>query len=125
MEVYPDAIVLLSCREDEEQWWRSANATIFQALDRLGEVSPEQQQMIFDLLDLRFTPDWREHDASVAAYLRHNEEVRSRVPAGRLVEWTPGDGWVPLCQALGAREPADPFPHVNTTAEFRAMIGLD
>ena len=125
MEVYPDAIVLLSCREDGEQWWRSANATIFQALDRVGEVSPEQQQMIFDLLDLRFTPDWREHDASVAAYLRHNEQVRSRVPAGRLVEWRPGDDWGPLCQALNVPEPADPFPHVNTTAEFRAMIGLD
>ena len=125
MEVYPDAIVLLSCREDGEQWWRSASATIFQALDRVGEVSPEQQQMIFDLLDLRFTPDWREHDASVAAYLRHNEQVRSRVPAGRLVEWRPGDDWGPLCQALNVPEPADPFPHVNTTAEFRAMIGLD
>jgi hypothetical protein len=125
MEVYPEAIVLLSCREDGEQWWGSANATIFQALDRVGETSPGQKQMIYDLLDLRFTPEWREHDASVAAYVRHNAEVRRRVPAGRLVELRPGEGWPPLCQALGVSEPVEPFPHVNTTAEFRAMIGLD
>jgi hypothetical protein len=81
--------------------------------------------MIFDLLDLRFTPEWRNHDASVAAYHRHNEEVRRRVPPGRLVEWRPGDDWAPLCQALGVPEPAEPFPHANTTAEFRAMTGLD
>ncbi len=125
MEVYPEAIVVLSCREDGEQWWASANATIFQAIDRLGEGPPGQQQMVYDLLDLRFTPDWRQHDASVAAYVRHNEEVRKRVPPGRLVEWRTGDDWGPLCQALGVPEPADPFPHVNTRAEFRAMIGLD
>jgi hypothetical protein len=125
MEVYPEAIVLLSCRDDGEQWWGSANATIFHALDRFGEESPEWQQMVYDLFDLRFTPGWRDHDASVAGYVRHNAEVRRRVPAGRLVEWRAGDGWPPLCQALGVPEPEGPFPHVNTTAEFRAMIGLD
>jgi hypothetical protein len=125
MEVYPEAIVLLSCRADGEQWWRSANATIFQAIDRLGEGPPGQQRMVYDLLDLRFTPAWREHDASVAAYLRHNEEVRKRVPVGRLVEWRPGDDWGPLCEALAVPEPGEPFPHVNSTADFRAMIGLD
>lgn len=61
----------------------------------------------------------------MAAYLRHNEAVRARVPAGRLLEWQPGDGWAPICQALGVSEPADPFPHVNTTSDFRAMTGLD
>jgi hypothetical protein len=125
MEVYPDAIVLLSSREDADEWWQSAHATIFGAIDRLADGPPGFQPMVFDLLGVRFTPDWREHDASVAAYLRHNEEVRRQVPAGRLVEWTPRDGWAPLCQALGLPEPGEPFPHVNTTADFRTMVGLD
>ena len=124
-DVYPEAIVLLSSRDDPEEWWRSANATIFQAIDRLSEAPPGQQEMIFDLLDLRFTPGWRERDGSVAAYVRHNDEVRRRVPADRLVEWKPRDGWAPLCDALGLPEPGEPFPHVNTTADFRTMIGLD
>jgi hypothetical protein len=125
MEVYPEAIVLLSSRDDAEEWWRSAHATIFQAIDRLPESPPGLQDMVLDLFDLRFTPAWRHHDDSVAAYVRHNDEVRRRVPASRLVEWNPRDGWEPLCQALALPEPGEPFPHVNTTADFRTMIGLD
>jgi hypothetical protein len=81
--------------------------------------------MVFEMLSRRFTPDWRDHDAAVAAYDRHIQEVRERVPPGRLVEWQPGDGWAPLCQALGLPEPEAPFPHVNTTDDFRRMTGLD
>jgi sulfotransferase family protein len=47
------------------------------------------------------------------------------VPPSRLVEWQPGDGWAPPCAALDAAVPAEPFPHVNTTDEFRTMTGLD
>ncbi len=41
------------------------------------------------------------------------------------MEWTPADGWGPLCAGLGLAEPAIPFPHVNSKDEFRAMAGLD
>ncbi len=47
------------------------------------------------------------------------------MPAHRLVEYHPGDGWGPLCAALGVPEPSDPYPHVNTTDDFRLMAGLD
>ena len=127
--LYPDAIVLLSMRDDPETWWRSANETIFSALARVGGVTgigaTPLDEMALDMLSLRFTKDWREHDAALAAYERHIAEVRARVPAGRLVEWRPGDGWEPLCTGLGIAVPDTPFPHVNTTAEFRAMTGLD
>jgi hypothetical protein len=51
--------------------------------------------------------------------------VRATAPPDRLLEWHPGDGWAPLCTALGVDIPDEPFPHVNSTAEFRAMAGLD
>jgi hypothetical protein len=51
--------------------------------------------------------------------------VRSTAPADRLVEWHPGDGWDPVCAALGTAIPDKPFPHVNTTSDFRAEVGLD
>ena len=124
MQRCPDAVVLLSERTDAEAWWRSASETIFAAIERVTADAPDLERMIFDMLATRFTPDWRDHDASVAAYTRHNAEVRARVPADRLVTWTPGDGWAPLCAALGVPEPAEPFPHVNTTAQFREMTGL-
>ena len=41
------------------------------------------------------------------------------------MEWRPGDGWGPLCAALSMEEPSEPFPHLNTTSDFRAMTGLD
>jgi hypothetical protein len=124
---YPDAKVLLSTR-DADSWWKSASNTIFEVSQR--DIQPDspfaaQQRMILNLLHGRFTLNWDDADAAKAAYLRHNAEVRAEVPADRLVEWQPGDGWGPLCAALGVPEPAEPYPHVNTTDEFRAMAGLD
>ncbi len=64
-------------------------------------------------------------EEATAAYERHNAEVRATIPAGRLFEYQPGDGWEPICEALGVPVPDEPFPHTNTTAEFRANLGLD
>lgn len=120
---YPDALVLLSTRADAETWHRSAKATILG--DVPDEVKAAQPQlapfgdMVGDMF-AAFDPDWRDRDAALAAYDRHNAAVRAEVPADRLVEWQPGDGWDPLCAALGVPVPAEPFPHSNTTEEFRA-----
>lgn len=124
----PDAVVLLSRRDDAEAWWASAERTIFAAARRWSSSDPElasQGRMVLDLLRARFTEHWSDHDAAVAAYERHNDEVRSTARKDRLVEWRPGDGWAPICRALGLAVPDRPFPHVNTTDEFRAMAGLD
>ncbi|MEX2525620.1 MAG: sulfotransferase [Gammaproteobacteria bacterium] len=47
-----------------------------------------------------------------------NDAVRRGVPPERLLEWRAGDGWEPLCRALGLPVPDEPFPHANTTDEF-------
>ncbi|MGZ6494381.1 MAG: sulfotransferase, partial [Actinomycetota bacterium] len=62
--------------------------------------------------------------AMMDAFVRHNDTVRAEVPAGRLLEWAPGDGWEPICERLGLPVPAEPFPVTNTTNEFREMIGI-
>lgn len=125
MDVYPDAVVLLSTRPSAEAWWASVSSTIVPAISRVvGDPAP-LEAMLFSLLERTFTPRWQDGDAAMAAYTRHNEEVRRRVPEARLVQWQTGDGWGPLCRALGLPEPEEPFPHVNTTADFRAMTGLD
>jgi hypothetical protein len=124
---YPDALVLLSTR-DADSWWKSANDTIFQALSREpepGSPMDAQRTMILSLWHSHFTLNWDDADAAKLAYLRHNADVRETIPAERLVEWHPGDGWGPLCAALDRPEPDTPFPHVNTTDEFRQMTGLD
>jgi hypothetical protein len=79
--------------------------------------------MILDLMN-SFAEGWKHRDAAVAAYEAHNEDVRRTAPA-QLVEWRPGDGWVPLCEMLGVPAPDEPFPHANRTAGFRRSHGLE
>jgi len=125
-EANPGAIVLLSVRDDAATWWRSADRTVFEAMRRPQPPEmAEWHEMIVDLLCTRFTDQWLEPEAAMAAYERHNDEVRATVPADRLLEWRPGDGWEPLCTALGVPVPDEPFPHENRSADFRAMAGLD
>jgi len=119
---YPDAPVLLSTRRDAATWLKSARGTI---LDNGPENKMEDDPslpgfvpMIRDMF-ASWEPEWRDDEAAKAAYDRHNAEVRSEVPSERLVEWQPGDGWEPLCAALGVPVPDEDFPHVNTTEEFR------
>ena len=121
-DAYPEALVLLSTRKDAATWLKSVRATI------LGSEPENKMEddpslpgfvpMVREMFE-RFEPNWRDDDAVMAAYDRHNEAVRREVPAERLVEWQPGDGWEPLCTALGVPVPDEPFPHVNTTEEFR------
>jgi len=124
----PHAVVVLSVR-DSDAWWKSASETIFAVLARGAAPDDtgglQELEMIYALIAQRFTPDWRDRDGAIAAYEAHNESVRAEVPPDRLVEWRPGDGWGPLCAALGLEQPSEPFPHLNTTSDFRVMTGLD
>ncbi len=58
----------------------------------------------------------------IAVYKRHNEEVRRVIPKARLLVFDPVQGWEPLCRFLGVPVPAAPFPHANSTEEFRARF---
>jgi hypothetical protein len=120
---FPDAVILLSTRADSDAWFKSANDTIFSAIDEVpGDMGP-WRDMFFEIARNRFTDQVKDHDAAIAAYEAHNEKVRREADPNRLVEWQPGDGWAPLCDALGLPVPDEPFPHANTTEEFLARRG--
>lgn len=112
----PAALVVLSVRPQPGTWWRSADESIFDGTR--NEQPPELvpwQQMFFELLRSRLTPDWADERAANEAYERHNEQVRAAVRAGgcqRFLEWRPTDGWAPLCSELGLSVPDRPFPHL-------------
>lgn len=120
--LWPDAPVLLSTRSSAEAWYTSAASTIFPGTER--HPDPDWTAMARAMFGA-FTPDVNDADATRAAYERHNAAVRSACPAGRLVDWQPGDGWEPLCAALGVAVPDEPFPHVNTTEQFQAMFSAE
>ena len=125
-EHYPDAPVLLSTRDSAEQWWHSADRTIFEIFKMERPPMPDSDawlEMVTALFHTTFA-DPLDKDACMAAYERHNAEVRATIPAGRLIDWKPQDGWAPICAALGVEVPDEPFPVTNTTPQFREMLGL-
>ena len=123
----PDAVVLLSSR-DTEGWWKSAINTIFAVGDRPATGDPQfdaQRAMALDMFVNTFTPGWQDETEAKRAFEAHNANVRASVPADKLIDWHPGDGWGPICAKLGLPVPSEPFPHVNSTDDFRAMVGMD
>lgn len=123
---YPDTPVLLSTRSSTDAWWRSASSTI------LAERPPGEEaermapwKAMSEAMFARTGVHGEDEAGSKAAYEHHNAAVRAEVPAERLIEWRPEDGWAPLCADLDLPVPDEPFPHTNTTADFRTMTGLD
>ncbi len=122
-EANPDALVLLSVR-DPEDWYRSASNTIFLSFDHVPPELTPWMLAVRKLLRARFSDRLDDPTEMMDAYVRHNESVRKGVPAGRLLEWTLGDGWEPICERLALPVPFEPFPVTNSTDEFRQMVGI-
>ncbi len=119
----PHALVLLSVR-DPESWYASASHTIFLSFDRVPPALAPWMSAVRQMMQDRFSDQFDDPTAMMDAYQRHNEAVRAEVPSARLLEWSLGDGWEPICERLGVAVPAEPFPVTNTTAEFREMVGM-
>jgi Sulfotransferase domain len=137
VEAYPEAKVLLSVRSGES-WANSMKNTIWgvfydDALMRdLSNARAKIDPGWNDYMELMKTM-WQKSgllgemtvfDPAIlgAAMERHNEDVRQAVPADRLLEWSPADGWEPLCKFLEVPVPQAPVPHVNDTAAFSGRI---
>jgi Sulfotransferase domain len=120
-EYYPDAKVLLSVR-DPEEWFESAQATIFsEPAIRMLETTPLREFM--EKINLRmFGGQVHNHDVLVNAFERHNAEVQSALPASRLLVYNVSQGWEPLCRFMGVPVPEIPFPRANSRDEIRARM---
>lgn len=117
---FPEAVILLSTRDSVDSWYKSAHETIFQYA-AIADSNPVTK-MFATVLDARFTEEIDDPEAVKAAYERHNAHVRATAPSGRFVEWTPKDGWGPLCEALRVPVPDEPFPRLNTTQDWDDVI---
>jgi hypothetical protein len=121
---YPDALVVLSLRSAPETWWASVDQTVWASMRR---PSPNAEWEAF-IAKMRtkagFGDDWDDPEAAMARYRTTADEVEATAAGERLLVWQPGDGWAPLCHALGLDRPDEPFPHLNDAASFRAQAGL-
>ncbi len=141
MEAFPEAAVILTVR-DPERWYESTRKTIYgmhrissgpvplrSALALAGLFAPGVTGIarLADEIVWRDTFDGRFEDRrhAIETFGRHNEEVRRRVPPGRLLVYDVKEGWAPLCEFLGVEAPEEPFPHLNDTREMRRrLLGL-
>ena len=125
---YPDSRVILSQR-DPERWYESVRNTIYpSSMERLESDDPDQQaigrwlaEIIWDGV---FGGRLQDKDHAIGVYLAHGERVRATIPPERLLVFEPSLGWGPLCEFLEREVPAEPFPRVNTSEDFRSRRGL-
>lgn len=124
MEVYPEALVLLSVR-DPESWYTSCMNTIYPASAReAGSEWATSDEPVAEVINAivwdgffegRFTDKTR----AIQLFEEHNETVQREVPPDKLLVYRVQEGWEPLCNFLGVPIPDTPFPRLNTTEEWR------
>jgi hypothetical protein len=125
---YPDSKVVHTQRP-AEAWWGSFSKTI----GKLTNIYPQLPlpPHIRDIMDAWMTMvgsavfggKTLDRDTCIAAYNRHNEQVRDTIPASRLLVFDAAEGWEPLCKFLGVPVPATAFPHHNLRADFWEVLG--
>ncbi|MEM7271464.1 MAG: sulfotransferase family protein [Actinomycetota bacterium] len=118
---HPDALVILSHRSSSEEWWASADATVWSVQRQImAGDAPE----LFDGFHQRmrelagFSHDLAE-EAARRRYDTHFADVVAHVPDERLLIWHPADGWEPLCERLDVPVPDAKPAHANTTDDFK------
>jgi hypothetical protein len=121
---YPDAKVVLTVR-DPEQWYASAERTIWQATNAPTQPGMEAFREMCDATnwDGTFHGRFGDRDYAIKVFTEHNEAVRRSIPADRLLEYEVGEGWDRLCTFLGVPVPEQEFPRLNDTASFQERIG--
>ena len=74
--------------------------------------------------DGTFEGRFEDREFAIDVFERHNEAVKTAVPADRLLVHEIGEGWEPLARFLEVEPPDAPFPRLNDTAAFREMVGI-
>lgn len=124
MELFPDAVVIVSVRE-REGW-------ITSVLDMVKIVlTPGQMGYLFYWMPVerhiprlytafgnvwrwRYGIDLRDRDSAIHVWETHEKQLKDWVPEERLVFYNVKEGWGPLCAALGVEVPAGKeFPRLN------------
>ncbi|KAL9594689.1 MAG: hypothetical protein Q9219_006889 [cf. Caloplaca sp. 3 TL-2023] len=133
-EAYPDAKVVIVQR-DIEKWYASCQRTVMRVsaskqlralyfLDRwlCRHLAPMFGVLFSSLFGDKTKDPVKTRENWYAGYNKMYEEARRAVPPEQRLEFSPEQGWEPLCKFLGVEVPDKPFPHVHDTASYDAGI---
>ena len=120
---YPKAKVILSQR-DPDRWFDSTQSTILSdaIMGKFRDMPPVLLNMMHKLGWHPEDPENHDKAKMIARLNAHNEEVKRIIPPERLLVFEASQGWEPLCAFLDLPVPDGPFPHVNSTDEFKKML---
>jgi hypothetical protein len=130
MEAFPDAKVILSVR-DPSSWYTSMSETIVPmfarfpnrlVLQHLPILNSPFRSLAGSRVHVEIIERFDEREHVIAMFEKHTAEVKRVVPAERLLVFEAKEGWAPLCEFLDVPVPAEPFPRVNDTAEFKRRV---
>jgi Sulfotransferase domain len=131
-DAYPDAKVVLSVR-DPEAWEKSMRTTIWDTI--YGHSAAAHISKARELVD----PNWQHYIRLMGrmwaaqgifsgpeispgqlgdAITRYQEQVQRNIPEDRLLVWSVGEGWEPLCRFLEVDVPDTPFPRLNDSKMY-------
>ena len=126
---FPEAKVLLSVR-DPEAWYKSVTDTIYQPMkspapDGAPELARLQTEMARKaILSETFDNRFEDKAHTIEVFQKHNQAVRDAIDPARLLVFDVREGWGPLCRFLEVPVPDEPFPRLNDTATFQAMMRM-
>ena len=126
MNVYPDAIVIVTTR-DQDSWWKSMEyLNSFMGTYHLpfvvmwlwkAQAYGKWRKRFQELLMWRYGHD---HIQKETLEL-HEDYQRQVVPKEKLFFYNVKEGWEPLCKILDVPVPKVPFPHNNDKAAARRV----
>ncbi|GHF17681.1 sulfotransferase family protein [Kordiimonas sediminis] len=123
---FPDAKILLTTRS-AESWVKSIKATIFQTLEN-PPPNPDPYDIMFGAMiekmikETTFGGDITNDDHLMQVFNANVAAVQASFPGDRLLVYTIGDGWEPLCAWLGVPVPDTPYPRTNNKEEFFTLL---
>ena len=112
-EKYPDARFILTARQTPETWYTSVERWAEKYKDHEG-LRKQRKSMYGYEMPVRepFIRMYEDHLDNVWDYFanKYPEDWETKLLQ---VSWDSGDGWLTLCQFLGAPVPEKDFPHKN------------
>jgi hypothetical protein len=125
---YPDAKVILTIR-DPESWYISMKNMYAILKDPKYVTDSGRPRQVTELGRNFFhhpsSPTYgnlEDKESTIAAYIKHNQDVIDFVPKENLLIMELGEGWERLCEFLGKPIPNVPYPNLHKPKEFEETI---